>query len=236
MALRNGVAEANGNRDVLTRLARQFAQNWCRAALGDPRTQKRIPPIVREVIQPSRHFTVIYNGFFRVLYDVLGELLAAVHGQGAVDEESANSNAYHHECGMGIDFQQRPFFGTRWDGKVTIEIASRRSSRPFRTPSSCRSAWQQSRSAVCRGRLRDAVSAASALPFSGRALLRYRREAAPHRASDRASPRCGRDRRHNTARTEVELGRNGLLKCAQKRLNPDIMAITVCEASTKPLN
>ena len=87
LALRNGVAEANGNRDVLTRLARQFAQNWCRAALGDPRTQKRIPPIVREVIQPSRHFTVIYNGFLRVLYDVLGELLAAAHGQAAVDEE-----------------------------------------------------------------------------------------------------------------------------------------------------
>jgi hypothetical protein len=74
-------------RDVLARLARQFAQNWCRVALGDPRTQKRIPPIVREVIQPSRHFTVIYNGFLRVLYDVLGELLAAANGQAAVDEE-----------------------------------------------------------------------------------------------------------------------------------------------------
>ena len=87
LALRNGVATANGNRDVLTRLARQFAQNWCRAALGDPRMQKRIPPIVREVIQPSRHFTVIYNGFLRVLYDVLGELLAAANGQAAVNEE-----------------------------------------------------------------------------------------------------------------------------------------------------
>jgi AcrR family transcriptional regulator len=87
LALRNGVAEANGNQDVLTRLARQFAEGWCRAALGDPRTQKRIPPIVREIIQPSRHFTVIYDGFFRVLYDVLGELLAATHGQAAVDEE-----------------------------------------------------------------------------------------------------------------------------------------------------
>ena len=87
LALRNGVAEANGNRDVLTRLAQQFAQNWCRAALGDPRTQKRIPPIVRELIQPSRHFKVIYNGFFRVLYEVLGELLAAAHGQTAVDQQ-----------------------------------------------------------------------------------------------------------------------------------------------------
>jgi AcrR family transcriptional regulator len=87
LALRNGVAEANGNQDVLTRLARQFAQNWCRTALGDPRTQKRIPPIVREVIQPSRHFTVIYNGFFRVLHNVLGELLAAAHGQAATDEQ-----------------------------------------------------------------------------------------------------------------------------------------------------
>jgi AcrR family transcriptional regulator len=87
LALRNGIAEANGNRDVLARLARQFAENWCRAALGDPRTQKRIPPIVREVIQPTRHFTLIYNGFFRVLYDVLGELLVAAHGQAAGDEE-----------------------------------------------------------------------------------------------------------------------------------------------------
>jgi TetR/AcrR family transcriptional regulator, regulator of cefoperazone and chloramphenicol sensitivity len=87
LALRNGVAEANGNRDELARLAEQFAQNWCRAALGDPRTQRRIPPIVREVIQPSRHFTVIYNGFFRALYDVLGELLAAARGQTSVDEE-----------------------------------------------------------------------------------------------------------------------------------------------------
>jgi TetR/AcrR family transcriptional regulator, regulator of cefoperazone and chloramphenicol sensitivity len=87
LALRNGVAEANGNQDVLTRLARQFAEGWCRAALGDPRTQKRIPPIVRELIQPSRHFNVIYNGFFRLLYEVLGELLAAAHGQTAVDQQ-----------------------------------------------------------------------------------------------------------------------------------------------------
>jgi TetR/AcrR family transcriptional regulator, regulator of cefoperazone and chloramphenicol sensitivity len=87
LALRNGVAEANGNQDVLTRLARQFAEGWCRAALGDPRTQKRIPPIVRELIQPSRHFKVIHNGFFRVLYEVLGELLAAAHGQTAVDQQ-----------------------------------------------------------------------------------------------------------------------------------------------------
>jgi len=87
LALRNGVAEANGDQDVLTRLARQFAEGWCRAALGDPRTQKRIPPIVRELIQPSRHFKVIHNGFFRVLYEVLGELLAAAHGQTAVDQQ-----------------------------------------------------------------------------------------------------------------------------------------------------
>ena len=30
---------------------------------------------------------MIYNGFFRVLYDVLGELIAAAHGQAAVDEQ-----------------------------------------------------------------------------------------------------------------------------------------------------
>ena len=44
---------------------------------------------------------------------------------------------------------------------------------------------------MCSGRLRNAVSAASALPFPGRVLLRYRREAAPHRASDRATSATG---------------------------------------------
>jgi AcrR family transcriptional regulator len=86
-ALRNGIADANGDQDELTRLAREFVQNWCRLALGDSRTQKRIPPIVREVIQPSQHFAVIYDGFLRVLYDALGELLAAAHGRPATDED-----------------------------------------------------------------------------------------------------------------------------------------------------
>ena len=164
LALRNGVAEADGNRGVLTRLARQFAQNWCRAALGDPRTQKRIPPIVREMIQPSRHFTVIYNGFFRVLYDVLGELLAAVHGQAAVDEELKIRTHIIMNVVWGFIFTETIFW-RQMDGKVIVQIASRRSCPSFRTPSSSRSAWQQSRPAVCRGRLRDAVSAASALLF-----------------------------------------------------------------------
>lgn len=87
LALRKGIAEAKGNQDVLTRVARQFAQDWCRTALGDPRTQTRIPPIAREVIQPSHHFTVIYNGFFLVLHEVLGELLAAAHGKDVVDQQ-----------------------------------------------------------------------------------------------------------------------------------------------------
>src|SRR2546426_10116621 len=91
----------------------------------------------------------------------------------------------------GDSFLRSSFFGARWDGTVTIERASRRSCPSLRTPSSCRSAWQKSRLAVCGGRLRNAVSAASALPFPGRVLLRYRREAAPHRASDRATSATG---------------------------------------------
>lgn len=87
LALRSGIVAADGNRDVLKRLAQQFAQSWCRAALADPRTQTRIPPVVREVIQPSKHFTVIYEGFFRILYDVLGELLAAAHGRASIDDD-----------------------------------------------------------------------------------------------------------------------------------------------------
>lgn len=86
-SLRTGIAAADGNREVLKRLAEQFVQSWCRAVLVDPRTQIRIPPVVRELIQPSRHFAVMYKGFFSVLYDVLGELLAAARGRASVDDE-----------------------------------------------------------------------------------------------------------------------------------------------------
>ena len=49
------------------RSAREFATNWCRAVLGDRKLQRRIPCIVRELIAPSAHFDIIYDGFFRRL-------------------------------------------------------------------------------------------------------------------------------------------------------------------------
>jgi AcrR family transcriptional regulator len=64
---------------ALRALAEEFAQQWCRAVLGDRRLQRRIPCIVRELISPTASFEVIYEGFFRRLYDALAELIAGVH-------------------------------------------------------------------------------------------------------------------------------------------------------------
>jgi TetR/AcrR family transcriptional regulator, regulator of cefoperazone and chloramphenicol sensitivity len=79
-ALAHKIARAGSDRTALRALAREFATNWCRAVLGDRRLQRRIPCIVRELIAPTASFDVIYDGFFRRLYDALAALIAGVHG------------------------------------------------------------------------------------------------------------------------------------------------------------
>jgi AcrR family transcriptional regulator len=123
--LRTGIAAADGNREVLKRLAEQFVQSWCRVALVDPRTQIRIPPVVREVIQPSRHFVVIYNGFFGVLYDVLGELLAAARGRASVDDELRIQTHVIMNVVWGFIYTQSIFWHQMgWNGYTRERVES----------------------------------------------------------------------------------------------------------------
>jgi AcrR family transcriptional regulator len=82
------IARAAGDRAKLRALAREFATNWCRAVLGDRRLQRRIPLIVRELIGPTASFDVLYDGFFRRLYDALAALIAGVHGASATAPET----------------------------------------------------------------------------------------------------------------------------------------------------
>lgn len=79
-ALTQKIDWAGRDKAVLRTLARDFATNWCRAVLGDRKLQRRIPCIVRELIAPSTHFELIYDGFFRRLYDALAGLIAGMHG------------------------------------------------------------------------------------------------------------------------------------------------------------
>jgi AcrR family transcriptional regulator len=79
-ALTQAIARAGRDRMALHALAHDFATNWCRTVLGDRRLQRRIPCIVRELIAPTASFEVIYDGFFRRLYDAFAALIAGVHG------------------------------------------------------------------------------------------------------------------------------------------------------------
>lgn len=123
--LQSGITAADGNRDVLRRLAEQFVQSWCRAALGDPRTQLRIPAVAREIIQPSPHFSVIYDGFFANLYEVLGELLAASRGRTEVDENLRIQTHVIMNVVWGfIDTQSVFWHRMGWDGYTHEHIES----------------------------------------------------------------------------------------------------------------
>ncbi len=82
------IVDAGGDKSALQTLAREFATNWCRAVLGDRKLQRRIPCIVRELIAPSAHFDIIYDGFFRRLYDALSLLIAGTHGAPATAPET----------------------------------------------------------------------------------------------------------------------------------------------------
>jgi AcrR family transcriptional regulator len=81
-------SRAGSDKAALRALARDFATNWCRAVLGDRKLQRRIPCIVRELIAPTASFEVIYDGFFRRLYDALAGLIAGVHGVSAAAPET----------------------------------------------------------------------------------------------------------------------------------------------------
>ena len=84
-ALTQKIALAGSDRTKLRALARDFSTNWCRAVLGDRRLQRRIPLIVRELIAPTANFDVLYDGFFRKLYDALAALIAGYHKAAAAD-------------------------------------------------------------------------------------------------------------------------------------------------------
>ena len=87
-ALTQKIVKAGTDRAKLRALAREFATNWCRAVLGDRRLQRRIPLIVRELIAPSASFDLLYDGFFRHLYDAFAALIAGVHASSASDPET----------------------------------------------------------------------------------------------------------------------------------------------------
>jgi AcrR family transcriptional regulator len=91
--LRAGVAHAAGDRHALHGCAVSFAEQWCRAVLLDKRAQRRIPFIVRELSMPSKHFTVLYERFFRPLAAAI-EALVAAYGATAAGDPSTIVRAH----------------------------------------------------------------------------------------------------------------------------------------------
>lgn len=79
-AVWNELAACEHDRTAILGAARTFFENWCRSVLGDPRLQKRIPCVLRELVPPRLNFDVVYVGMIEPLETILAQLVTSYHG------------------------------------------------------------------------------------------------------------------------------------------------------------
>ncbi len=78
--LLGAVAEAQGGRAALQAAAEGFIGRWAQLVLANPDVQRRLPVLAMELVSPTPAFPLIYEGFYRRLYDAVGALVSAVLG------------------------------------------------------------------------------------------------------------------------------------------------------------
>lgn len=78
--LSTAIEEADGDRGALARAAVRFVHDWMHVVLRNPRSQERMPFVVRELASPSPYFHILYDGFFCELYDAVERLVATARG------------------------------------------------------------------------------------------------------------------------------------------------------------
>ena len=79
-ALRVAVGEAGAERAALRLAAETFIRDWAQLVLANGDVQRRLPVLAMELVAPSPVFPVIYEYFYRRLYEALGALIGAALG------------------------------------------------------------------------------------------------------------------------------------------------------------
>jgi AcrR family transcriptional regulator len=77
-ALRGAVEQAGGDRAALLTAAEAFIRDWAQLVLANEDVQRRLPVLAMELVSPSLAFPIIYEHFYRRLYEALGGLIGAV--------------------------------------------------------------------------------------------------------------------------------------------------------------
>ena len=79
-ALRVAVGEAGSDRAALRLAAERFIRDWAQLVLANADVQRRLPVLAMELVAPSPVFPIIYEHFYRRLYEALGGLIGAALG------------------------------------------------------------------------------------------------------------------------------------------------------------
>ena len=79
-ALRVAVDEARDDRTALRQAAETFISDWAQLVLANGDVQRRLPVLAMELVAPSPVFPIIYEHFYRRLYEALGGLIGAALG------------------------------------------------------------------------------------------------------------------------------------------------------------
>ena len=79
-ALRLAVTEAGDDIAALRLAAETFICDWAQLVLANADVQRRLPVLAMELVSPSPVFPIIYEHFYRRLYEALGGLIGAALG------------------------------------------------------------------------------------------------------------------------------------------------------------
>ena len=79
-ALRVAVDEAGADRAALRLAAERFIRDWAQLVLANADVQRRLPVLAMELVSLSPVFPIIYEHFYRRLYEALGGLIGAALG------------------------------------------------------------------------------------------------------------------------------------------------------------
>ena len=79
-ALRVAVGEAGADRGALRLAAERFIRDWAQLVLANADVQRRLPVLAMELVSPSPVFPIIFEHFYRRLYEALGGLIGAALG------------------------------------------------------------------------------------------------------------------------------------------------------------
>lgn len=74
------VRQAGADKAALRAAAEGFIHSWAQLVLANGDVQRRLPVLAMELVSPTPAFPIIYEHFYRRLYEALGGLIGATQG------------------------------------------------------------------------------------------------------------------------------------------------------------